>query len=181
MFMAFNIGFGMLNVFLPVFASRVLGGGSELYGALLGAMALGEVVSSAWVGATSLPLTLGLLICIAQVLSGGAIGLQLLAANAWWTGLCLVLFGAFSAPMTIWAQTLRMRIIPEALRGRTFALLRMIMQGGGPLGAVIAGAALPLIGVPALVAAASLVVAVPGLLGARVSRLRLADQPRPGA
>ncbi len=46
----------------------------------------------------------------------------------------LTLFGLFSAPLTIWAQTLRMQIIPESLRGRTFALLRTLMQSANPIG-----------------------------------------------
>jgi len=51
MFMAFNLGFGVLLVWLPILSDQVLGGGAELYGILLGAMALGEVMSSALVGA----------------------------------------------------------------------------------------------------------------------------------
>ena len=61
------------------------------------------------------------------------------------------LFGLFSAPLTIWAQTLRMRIIPPGLRGRTFALLRMLMQSGNPIGGALAGLALPLLGLSATI------------------------------
>ncbi|MBI5877487.1 MAG: MFS transporter [Chloroflexi bacterium] len=172
MFMAVNLGSGILGVLLPVYASRDLGGGPELYGLLLGAMAVGEMASSALVGARAFPLPLGLLICLAQMLTGGAIALLLAAINPWWTWFCLLLIGACSAPLTIWAQTLRMRIIPAELRGRTFALLRMLMQGGGPLGAVIAGVALPALGIPVLMAVSALTVAVPGFLGTRVARMR---------
>jgi MFS family permease len=86
----------------------------------------------------------------------------------------LFLFGAFSSPLTIWAQTLRMRIIPERLRGRTFALLRMLMQSGNPIGGAIAGILLPVLGVPVLIGLSALLVGLPGVLGYQVKTLRLA-------
>src|SRR4029453_15229000 len=98
-----------------------------------------EVVSSFVAGGSTPRLSLGLLICAAQALSGAALGLLLLSSNVLWVTGGLVLFGACSAPLTIWAQTLRMGVIPERLRGRTFALLRMLMQSGNPLGGVAGG------------------------------------------
>ncbi len=50
---------------------------------------------------------------------------------------CFLLVGLLSAPMTVWAQTLRMRRIPPALHGRAFALLRTLMQGTLPLGSLL--------------------------------------------
>src|SRR5262249_44786027 len=81
MFMAFNLGFGVLQVWLPILADQILGGGAELYGILLGAMALGEVTSSVLVGAFRNPLSLGKSICAAQILSGLALGLFLLGVS----------------------------------------------------------------------------------------------------
>jgi len=48
----------------------------------------------------------------------------LIGPTLWLTLPALALFGAFGAQLTIWAQTLRMQIIQERLRGRAFALLR---------------------------------------------------------
>src|SRR5215212_10049572 len=87
------------------------------------------------------------------------------------------LCGAFSAPLTIWAQTLRMQIIPEQLRGRMFALLRTLMQSGNPLGGALAGLLLPTLGMMAMIALSALVTGVPGLLGTRVAALRRAGSP----
>jgi MFS family permease len=174
MFMAFNVGgTGFPSVWLPIVADRMPGGGSELYGALLGTQALGEVLSTALVGSRRLRPPLGTLICMAQALSGASLGL-VLAGNVWSVAVGLLLFGAFSAPLTIWAQTLRMQIIPERLRGRTFALLRTLMQGGGPLGGATAGVLLPLMGIPVMIVLSALVVGIPGLVGYRVRGLRTA-------
>src|SRR5262249_9146190 len=88
-----------------------------------------------------------------------------------WAFAALLLLGLFSAPLTIWAQTLRMRIIPEALRGRTFALLRTLMQGAGPLASAAAGFLLPLLGLMAMIACSVACIALPGLVGLRIGPL----------
>jgi hypothetical protein len=171
---------GSLYVLLPIFADRTLGGDSRLFGALLGALAAGEVVSAVVAGGRRNRRSLGLLICLCQMPAGAALGL-LLFENTVLAFAGLVLFGAFSAPLTIWAQTLRMVIIPERLRGRAFALLRMLMMAGDPLGGAMAGPLLPLLGVPVMVLLAVLLVGFPGALGARVRALREAGQPVPAS
>ncbi|HYN89458.1 MAG TPA: MFS transporter [Ardenticatenaceae bacterium] len=181
MFMAFNVGGGLLAVWLPVWADRVLGGGAGLYGGLLAALAAGEVASALLVGSRSFRRPLGTLICLAQLLSGVALGFVLTARTPWVTALGLALLGAFSAPLTIWALTLRMQIIPERLRGRAFALLRTLMQSGSPIGGALGGLLLPALGIPAMIVLSSLLVGLPGLLGARVKALRIAGGQGDGA
>lgn len=172
MFMIFNMGEGFLFVWLPVFSDQVLGGGPELYGVLLGVLASGEVAGSVLAGSLVLPLSLGTLICLAQVLSGVSLVLLLLGPNTWWTIVGLAFLGLFSAPLTIWAQTLRMQIIPEQLRGRTFALLRTLMQSSGPLASGVAGELLVVLGIPTMIGFSAILVGVPGLFGFGVKQLR---------
>ncbi|MDP6707169.1 MAG: MFS transporter [Alphaproteobacteria bacterium] len=181
MFMAANLGFGALLVWLPVFAAAVPGGGPELYGYLSGAMAAGAALSSALVGIVVLPLALGLLICLTQALSGLSLLPLLLTNSLWIAFLVLFLVGVFRAPMTIWAQTLRMQIIPAEQRGRVFALLRMMMQSGTPLGGLGAGLALPIVGGTVLIGTVVLATATSGLLGVFCRPLRLAGSPQLGA
>jgi len=88
------------------------------------------------------------------------------------TGNPASLFGVFHAPLTIWAQTLRMRIIPARMRGRSFALLRIIMMKGNRLGGVIAGGLNGLVGVAGLALLSGLIIAVPGAAGLLVGELR---------
>ena len=97
-------------------------------------MAAGELVSSLAAGALSYGITLGTLIALCQFLSGLSLALVALVQQTWAAAVGLTLLGLFSAPLTIWAQTLRMDIIPAELRGRAFALLRMLMQSANPLG-----------------------------------------------
>jgi MFS family permease len=179
MFMGYNLGNGCLAVWLPLFAARDLAGGASLYGLLLGVLALGQMASALAAGAVRLPWPLGALICCSQAMTGVALVIVLLGQSLWATAFGVALYGVFSAPLTIWAQTLRMRIIPPHLRGRTFAFLRMLMQGTNPIGGVIAGAFLPILGIPWVIALSALCAGMPGILGARVTALRTAGAPAP--
>jgi MFS family permease len=170
MFCVFNLGEGAMNVWLPVLSDRYLGGGSGLYGALLAVMALGEAVGALVAGSVA-GRRLGLGICVAQVCAGLAVLVILPWPSVAATMIALFLLGAFSAPLTVWAQTLRMRVIPAELHGRAFALLRLIMQAGNPLGAAFAGALFPLLGALGMVAASAAAMAIPGALGLLVRDL----------
>jgi MFS family permease len=172
MFLTFNIGGGLLAVALPILVDQRLAGGAELYGALLGMLAGGEVLGALLAGQFRPARSYGLSICIAQLLAGVSLALVLLPSVIWSVALGLALYGAASAPLTIWAQTLRMRVIPEQLRGRTFALLRTLMQSGNPLGGALGALLLPLSGVTAALGAAALLVGLPGVLGMSVAPLR---------
>jgi len=171
MFMAANIGLGAMTVFLPLVSNQIAENSSQVFGALLGAMALGEVISASLAGSLTMKMTLGKRIALAQILSGLSL-LFLLAGSVFWSvAIGLFLFGFFSAPLTIWAQTLRMQVIPPDLRGRTFALLRTLMQGATPLGGALAGFLLPLWGIQVIVGLSSFVIGSPGLAGLQVKEL----------
>jgi MFS family permease len=177
MFMCWNVGHGALQVWLPVVVDRLMGGDAGLYGILLGAFAAGEIVTALLAGSLAPTVPLGGLICRAQALSGLAL-LPLAAAPAIWSGLlALALCGAASAPLTIWAQTLRMQIIPESMRGPAFAMLRTIMQTGAPLGGLAAAWLLPRVSLGAAILFSAVLAGLPGLLGARVRALREAGAP----
>lgn len=174
MFLAANMGLGMMLVWLPLHAES-LGGGSTLFGTLMAGIAVGEVLSSLLVGGIDLRVGLGRLITGSQVAAGLAFALVLVGNGPVASFVGLTLLGFFSAPLTIWAQTLRMRIIPPSLRGRTFALLRTVMQGGGPMGGLIGGFLVPSLGVFGAILGSALLVGGPGALGWRVRELREAE------
>ena len=175
MFMAANVGMGAMTVFLPLLSNQIAEDSSQVFGVLLGAMALGEVISAWLAGSLTMRMTLGKRIALAQILSG--LSLTFLLAGPSVFGFVLIglfLLGFFSAPLTIWAQTLRMQVIPSDLRGRTFALLRTLMQGATPLGGALAGFLLPVIGMQMVIGLSSLIIGVPGLAGTQVEELRRA-------
>jgi MFS family permease len=175
MFASANFGLGATFVWLPIYSDKGLGGGAELYGLLLGFLAVGEVLSSILAGSLVLSVSLGTMICVTQFLAGVSLSLLLLGRTSSWAVVSLMLFGFFSAPLTIWAQTLRMQIIPESLRGRTFALLRPLLQSANPIGGIAAGFLLPAVGILAMIGLSATSVGAPGVLGYTVKDLRSGD------
>ncbi len=171
MFCVFNLGEGAMNVWLPVLSGTVLKGGPGLYGALLGVLALGETVGALYAGSMT-GRRLGLGICVVQFLSGLAVLVIVLAPTVPAAVAGLFLLGVFSAPMTVWAQTLRMQVLPPELHGRAFSLLRLMMQAGNPLGAALSGLLYPLLGLLGLIAASAAVIGIPGAMGFAVRGLR---------
>jgi MFS transporter len=136
MFAVFNIGEGALLVLLPHRAAG-LGLGTGGYGYLVATVTGGELAATAFLARRPWQAPLLLSIIIAQLTAALAV-LALLATSLAATLLGLVVLGACSAPMTAWAQTLRMRLVPEQAHGRLFALLRTVMQATPPLGAGLA-------------------------------------------
>ncbi len=104
---------------------------------------------------------------------GRAIALSQFVAGAFLLGLValpqlpgaaafLALSSFCTGPLTVWPQTLRMRLIPAHLRGRVFGLLRTSMQAAPPLGGLAASALLSGPGLRLAVLATALLIGVPG-------------------
>ena len=133
MFALFNVGEGMLLVLLPHRAVTLsLGPGG--YGYLVAASTVGELTATALLASRSWKTPLRAAIVSAQLLAAVVV-LALAVDSAVTTVLALIALGFISAPMTAWAQTLRMSVVPADLHGRLFALLRTAMQATPPLGA----------------------------------------------
>jgi MFS family permease len=175
MFSVFNVGRGAMDVWLPELVNTLLSGGPRLFGLLVSSIAAGSMIGALAVASLA-GRRLGPAICLVQAAAGGAVLLVALSLSQWATVLGLVLFGACSAPMTAWAQTLRMQIVPPDMRGRAFAMLRLLMQAGNPIGAALAGALHAGTGLLSLMLASAGAMGIPGLLGLAVADLRKAER-----
>ncbi len=167
MFMLFNIGFGIILVLLPVYARTVLadGGGASGFGLLSSALAGGELAGSAAAGMVTSRWPLGRAIALSQ-LAAGAFLLGLVALPQLPGAVAFLALSAFcTGPLTVWAQTLRMRLIPAHLRGRVFGLLRTSMQAAPLLGGLAASVLLAGPGLRVAVLATALFIGVPGAGG----------------
>jgi len=163
MFMAFNAGEGMLAVLAPVYARRVLGGGAGTYGLLLSGFAAALLAGSAVVGALDWRRDLFRSIAVAQALAGAAL-VGLLAPGGRGAALDAVgAAGLAASPLTIWAQTLRMRATPEPVRGRVFGAVRTLIQSTTPVGAALAGILVAAGSTRATILVMAALMAVPGL------------------
>jgi predicted MFS family arabinose efflux permease len=166
MFGIYNIGLGSLYVALVYYAREILHGNSSAFGLLVassfGAMLVGALVA----GAIDWKLPLGRSVAVTQLMAGLAVLALVLEPPLELALVALALHGFFSAPLSIWAQTIRMAVIPAELRGRVFALIRTTIQATEPVGGAIGGVVVGAAGfVPAIwmIAATK---AVPGAVGA---------------
>ena len=137
MFMSVNVGSGAIEVIVPVYVRHTLHAGPGTYGALLSVAAAAGLVG-AIAGGSVRRVPLGRAIALCEIAGGGAY-----AGLAGKPGIvpAFVLFAAAAlclGPLTVWAQTIRMRLIPPSMRGTVFGVLRTSMQGTLPLGALLA-------------------------------------------
>jgi MFS family permease len=161
MFALFNVGEGCLLVVLPHRAAD-LGLGVGGYGYLVAATTAGELLAGVVLARRRWRWPLRISIVVAQVVAATSV-VVLVAPSTVGTFLTLAVLGLLTAPMTAWAQTLRMRAVPPQAHGRLFALLRTTMQATPPLGAGMGALLLPR-GFGETVAAVAAVMGVPALL-----------------
>jgi MFS family permease len=147
MFVSLNAIATLYAVVLPVYADQTLHAGAAGYTLLLSVNSVGAMtgivigrwltprigVSRAIVGSTAL---------------GGLLFLPMLAVNSL-AAAALVLFaeGLVANAYGPWVQTLRMRVIPPEVRSRAFGSIRTMTNSMSPLGALGAGALLPILGI----------------------------------
>jgi MFS family permease len=141
MFALFNVGEGALLVLLPHRAVD-LGLGVGGYGWLVAAVTGGELAASLVLLGRPWRFPLPASIVVAQ-LAASLLVLGLVVSNGLAIIPILFALGMCTAPMTAWAQTLRMSAVRPEQRGRLFALLRTLMQATPPVGAGLAGAVVP--------------------------------------
>jgi len=177
MFMLVNVGEGAVEVVLPVYARTILHGGAGTYGVLASVAGCALLLGSLAAGAAAGRFPLGIAIGVAELL--GAALLVPLALKPSLPLAAAVLAGQsfFLGTLTVWAQTIRMRVLPADLRGRVFALLRTSMQATPPAGALIAapllaagGVSLAIVVAAALIGAPAAAALVSGVLVAQAER-----------
>lgn len=164
-YMSVNVAGGIVTVVIPIYVTDILHAGSETFGLLLSVLTAGDLVGLLVVGAVSWRWPLGRSIAWALLTSGLVLLLWLLQPPVAALGAILFVWGALSSSLTPWAQTIRMRLIPPAMRGRVFALLRTSMQSTRPIGAVVAGILLARGDLSIAILAIALLFAVPGAIG----------------
>jgi MFS family permease len=128
---------------LPAFANEVLTGGgrpetrlsmlmaSQGLGAIVGALLVGVIGATNHLGRVLLSVQIGLGLLIAAFSLSTSLPLSLV----------LLFFGGifFMALFSISFSLLQMTV-PDALRGRVVSIYMVALRGGGPLGALVAGA-----------------------------------------
>lgn len=140
------------TVLMPVFATRVLGGGAHTLGFLMGASGLGALASAAWLA--SRKSVRGLLRVIPTVAAIFGAGIIAFGFSRWLPlSLVLLLFTGFGMMQQMAASnTILQTVTDEDKRGRVMSYYAMAFQGTMPFGSLLAGWAADRIGAPATLA-----------------------------
>lgn len=160
-------------VLMPIFADRILRGGAQGLGILMGASGIGALLGALVLASRRRLRGLGRWVATACAGFGVALGLFALSRSFWLSALLLVPVGFSMMVQMAGSNTLVQAMVPDALRGRVMAVYAMMFMGMAPLGALLAGWLAGKIGAPATVASggACCVVAA-AVFAARLPKLR---------
>ncbi|AUX44219.1 MFS transporter [Sorangium cellulosum] len=139
-------------VLMPIFADRILGGGAQGLGTLMGASGVGALLGALVLASRKRLRGLGAWVAAACAGFGAALILFALSRTFWLSALLLVPVGFSMMVQMAGSNTLVQAMVPDALRGRVMAVYAMMFMGMAPLGALLAGTLADRIGAPATVA-----------------------------
>jgi MFS family permease len=160
-------------VLMPLFADKILHGGAQALGLLMGCSGVGALG-----GALTLAMrkTLkGLSVWVAASCAGFGMALLLFSFSRWlWLSAALLVPAGFCMMIQMASSnTLIQSMVPDRLRGRVMSVYAMTFMGMAPLGALLAGSLAHKLGAPMTVGIGGVVAIVgAGLFGLKLPALR---------
>ena len=125
---------------MPIFADRILNGGPQGLGILLGASGMGALGGAIALASRRDVRGLGRWVARAAMTFGGFLILFAMSRTFWLSALLLIGVGATMIVQMAASNTLIQVMVPDELRGRVMALYSMMFMGMAPFGALLAGA-----------------------------------------
>lgn len=127
------------TVLMPIFADRILHGGAQALGILMGFAGLGALCGALFMASRTALKGFTLWIpCAAAAFSVCLAGFAL-STTLWLSCAMLLLAGCAVMIQTSASNTLIQSIVPDHLRGRTMSVYTMMFIGVGPIGAMVSG------------------------------------------
>jgi MFS family permease len=139
-------------VLMPIFADKILGGGSSTLGFLMGASGTGALIAALVLASRKSVFGLGKWVAVASGCFGVAIILFSFSKIFWLSAILLVPVGFSMMTQMSSSNTLIQAMVPDELRGRVMSVYSMMFMGMAPLGALMAGSLASAIGAPETVA-----------------------------
>lgn len=133
---------------MPVVADRVLHGGPNTLGLLMGATGVGALGGALWLAARTTVVGLGRVIPIAAAAFGLSLVAFAFSTVLWVSMLCLVGAGAGFMVQMASTNTVIQTLVPDEMRGRVMAFYTMAFFGALPFGSLLAGTLAERVGTP---------------------------------
>lgn len=163
---------------MPIFAGRILHGGANTLGFLMGAVGVGALIGAFRLAARKSVLGLGRLLPITAAGFGASLIAFASSRQQWLSLLLLVITGYCFMQQMASSNTILQTIVENKKRGRVMSFYAMSFQGVAPFGSLIAGAAASRIGAPyTLMIGGALCVAGAGLFAMQLPALRQLIRP----
>ena len=136
------------TVLMPVFAGKILHGGPQTLGFLLGATGVGALSGAIFLASRKSVLGLGRIVVIASSLFGiGLIGFS--SSRFFWLSMVMMIPTGFGMMVQMTStNTLLQTIVDEDKRGRVMSFYTMAFMGMVPFGSLFAGSLASKIGAP---------------------------------
>jgi len=166
------------SVLMPIFATKILIGGPNLYGALMGMAGCGALLGAGYLASRKNALGLGRLIPSASIIFGTALIAFSLSHTFWLSLLAMVVVGWGLMVQMAGSNILLQTIVEDDKRGRVMSFYTMAFMGMAPMGSLLAGTIAARIGAPRTVMLGGICCIVSGLVFAsRLSTLRAHVRP----
>jgi MFS family permease len=165
-------------VLMPAFASKILHGGPNTLGILMGMSGVGALVGAVYLASRPSVLGLGTVIASSVTVFGVALVAFALSRTLWLSIALLPLVGAGFMVALASSNTVLQTIVEENLRGRVMAFYAMAFLGTAPIGSLFAGTLAEQLGEPVTVAIGGLACIAGGIwFRSRLGRLRRLVRP----
>ena len=145
------------TVLMPVFADKILHGGAQGLGILMGATGVGALFGALTLAAKTGVKGLGRWIVITCATFGVSLFCFAFSTSFWLSALLLLPAGYSMMLQMACSNTLIQTIVPDQLRGRVMSVYSMMFMGMAPFGAFFGGALAHRIGAPITVAVGGIV------------------------
>ena len=152
-----NAGYFAVYVLWVVGPQSTVGLDSQLYGVLLGSIAVGAILGAVATDRLQRWVREARLIGVTWMLNSALLLVTALVPDVWVIGLAFVVVGFTNMVSNVTYASLRQRLVPDSLRGRTGGASRMLGYGCLPIGASLAGIIAEATGVGAVLIGASAV------------------------
>jgi len=145
------------TVLMPVFADKILHGGAQGLGILMGATGVGALFGALTLAAKTGVKGLGRWIVITCATFGVSLFCFAFSTSFWLSALLLLPAGYSMMLQMACSNTLIQTMVPDQLRGRVMSVYSMMFMGMAPFGAFFGGAMAHRIGAPITVAVGGIV------------------------
>ena len=135
-------------VLMPIFADKILHGGAQGLGILMGATGVGALLGALTLAFREGVKGLGRWVAVCCAGFGLSLTVFSLSHNFWISVILLLPVGYTMMLQMACSNTLIQVMVPDALRGRVMAVYSMMFMGMAPIGALLGGAIPDRLGAP---------------------------------